>query len=69
MYERDKLITEYNADNKLYIVTPGPMMDWMELCRNDNLRFPEMVVLVPSSSLNPEPFFYYNDYEEKRTNP
>lgn len=30
MYERDKLIKEFDEKNKLYVVTPGPMMDWME---------------------------------------
>lgn len=63
MVERDKLIEKFDENNKLYIVTPHPMMDWMELFRNENLRYPEMVVLVPSKSLNPEPIKYYLENE------
>jgi hypothetical protein len=54
MHERDKLIKKFDEDNKLYIVTPTPMMGWMEQFRSNDLRYPEMVVLVPSNSLNPE---------------
>jgi len=59
MVERDRLIKEYNKDNKLYIVTPSPMMEWMEQFRLDSLRYPEMVELVLSSDLNPETDLYY----------
>lgn len=46
----------------MYVVTPSPMMQWMEDFVNDSLRFPEMVVLVPSKNLNPEESYYYQDY-------
>ena len=64
MHERDKLITKNDPDNKLYIVTPTPMMEWMEIFRQNDLRYPEMVVLVPSNTLNPEKEKYYQQNEE-----
>jgi ribonuclease BN (tRNA processing enzyme) len=59
MYERDLLLEKFDPLNKLYVVTPTPMMSWMELFVSDSLRFPEMVVLVPSKNLNPENQYYY----------
>lgn len=38
------------------------MMQWMQAFLNDSLRFPEMVVLVPSKNLNPEERYYYQKY-------
>ena len=50
--ERDKLV---NKDSSvLYVVTPSPMMEWMQefvLCHMQNT---DKVVLVPSKHLNPE---------------
>ena len=46
----------------MYVVTPAPMMSWMEIFVNDSLKFPSMVVLVPSSSLNPEDQYYYQSF-------
>ena len=40
--------------SKMYIVTPNPMMEWMQMYVNDQLKYPEHVVLVPSHELNPE---------------
>lgn len=53
MYERDLLHGD-KPDNKLYVVTPSPMMEWMKLFVADSLKHPEMVVLVPSKNFNPE---------------
>jgi len=65
MYERDQLHGE-NPDkaDKLYVVTPSPMMDWMKLFVSDSLKHPEMVELVPSKNFNPESQYYYQFYEE-----
>ena len=59
MYERDQLLDEFDEANKLYVVTPSPMMEWMQTFVNDSLQFPTMVVLVPSKNLNPEDSYYY----------
>jgi ribonuclease BN (tRNA processing enzyme) len=65
MYERDLLHSHNkNPNNKLYVVTPTPMMEWMKLFVSDSLDHPEMVVLVPSKNLNPETQYYYQKYEE-----
>jgi hypothetical protein len=55
MYERDQLHND-NTDksNKLYVVTPSPMMEWMKVFVADSLKHSDMVVLVPSKSFNPE---------------
>lgn len=66
MYERDLLHKEFDASNKLYVVTPTPMMAWMEMFVKDSLRFPEMVVLVPSKNLNPENQYYYQIYDSSK---
>jgi len=60
MHERD-LLHGANPDmsNKLYIVTPSPMLEWMHLFVKDSLIHPDMVVLVPSKNLNPEDKYYY----------
>jgi hypothetical protein len=54
MYERDQLLEKQDENNKLYVVTPPPMMAWMEMFVKDSLQFPNMVVLVPNNNLNPE---------------
>lgn len=66
MFERDNLLKEFNASNKLYVVTPTPMMGWMKMFVKDSLKFPEMVVLVPSKSLNPEDKYYYQLYDSSK---
>ena len=38
------------------------MMAWMEIFVKDSLKYTEMVVLVPSKSLNPETVYYYNKF-------
>lgn len=63
MSERDLLHTEVDESNKLYVMTPTPMMEWMREFVQDSLKYPEMVVLVPSKSLNPEEVYYYQDFE------
>jgi len=65
MSERDKLIEKIDQENKLFIVTPTPMFDYMEDFRVNTLRYPEMVVLVPSNDLNPENVLYYEEKDKK----
>eukprot|EP00347_Sterkiella_histriomuscorum_P018145 403346620 len=68
MTEREKLLNGHDENNKLYIVTPKPMYDYMDEYRKLILKYPEMVVLVPAADLNPEGQFYY-DEEEQPHNP
>jgi hypothetical protein len=63
MSERDKLLKGEDPTNKLYIVTPTPMYQYMQDFRDNLLKYPSMVVLVPSNDLNPEGVLYYDDYE------
>lgn len=63
MVERDKLLDGYDENNKLYVVTPKPMYDYMDDYRQQVLKYPDMVVLVPISDLNPEPTLYYAEEE------
>lgn len=64
MSERDKLLPESDPNNRLYVVTPGPMWDYVERYRKKTLKNPDNVVLVPITDLNPEPLLYYvNEYQ------
>ena len=64
MSERDVLLSKEGAEQtKLYVVTPTPMMAWMEIFVKDSLQLPEMVVLVPSKNLNPEEQYYYQQFD------
>lgn len=64
MHERDSLHGDMpDESQKLYVVTPSPMMKWMELFVSDSLKHPDMVVLVPSKSFNPESNYYYQFYD------
>lgn len=65
MKERDQLLSQMPEDKrtKLYIVTPTPMMKWMEGFRRDDLKHPELVELVPSNTLNPEETYYYQNFK------
>jgi hypothetical protein len=65
MQERD-LLHDEKSNDKLYVVTPTPMMAWMELFVSDSLKRPDLVVLVPSKSLNSEDRYYYQQYEPNR---
>ena len=47
------------SDNKLYIVTPTVMLDYLNDVRKSSLKQPDLVVLVPSSDLNPESDKFY----------
>lgn len=73
MAERDKLISESDPNNRLYVVTPAPMWGYIDKYRRKTLRNPDNVVLVPISDLNPEPFLYYVDevqpYNSKNPRP
>ena len=50
--------------SKMYIVTPNPMLEWMQMYVNDQLKYPEHVVLVPSHELNPENEYYYQSFDD-----
>lgn len=63
IYERDQLLEGFDEKNKFYVITPSPMMTWMELFVKDSLKYPEMVVLVPSKNLNPENNYYYQWFD------
>lgn len=39
------------------------MFEYMDEYRKLTLKYPDMVVLVPSSDLNPEGKFYYDEEE------
>ena len=59
--ERDKLFTnsEDAIAQKIFVVTPLPMIEWMQLFINDTLTFPEGVSLVQSHFINSEDSYYY----------
>ena len=59
IFERDSLLEKDDDQNKMFVVTPAPMMSWMQIFVNDSLKFPNMVVLVPTTSFNPEDQYYY----------
>ena len=65
MAEREKLFSQIDLDNKLYIVVPTPMVDFIEHVRSSYLKYPEMVVVVPSNDLNPEKAAYYGDENDR----
>lgn len=69
MAEREKLFKEVDLHNKLYVVIPAPMLDLIETIRTTILTYPEMVVIVPSNELNPEPYSYYGDETKRKINP
>jgi ribonuclease Z len=54
MSEREKLFTAPDLNDKLYVVIPTPMLDYIDSVRTTCLKYPEMVVIVPSDELNPE---------------
>jgi hypothetical protein len=65
MSERDRLMKakiESNDDSDiiLYVITPTPMMKWMETFKANNITVrPDLIELVPSCDLNPEKNYYY----------
>ena len=62
--ERDKLV---NADsNPIYVITPSPMMDWMEEFVRNHLVHKNKVILIPSKYLNPEQCYYYQTYADNK---
>ena len=61
MSERDSMLENEDPNNKLYVVTPGPMYEYMDEYRKSTLKYPDMVVLVPITDLNPEGTLYYDD--------
>ena len=66
--ERDSVMSpeDQKSSNKIYVVTPTPMMEWMKLFVRDSLKYPDLVELVPSRSLNPEDRYYYQVYQRGR---
>ena len=48
----------------MFIVTPTPMMAWMESYR-EKLVNKELTILIPSCDLNPEPVYYYQSFDFK----
>lgn len=70
MSERDKLIDAQGGvvdpENKLYIVAPIVMMDYLNSVKKIALKYPEMVVFVNSNDLNPEKEYYYQENDQPR---
>ena len=63
MKERDLLMNdEDDGKNKLYVVTPTPMMEWMQAFVDDQIQHKANIVLVPSKELNPEKAYYYQNF-------
>ena len=52
------------SNDKLYIVTPSIMRDYLDNVRTNALKYPEMVMMVNSDELNPETDLYYGFGEE-----
>ena len=65
MSEREKLFSQIDLDNKLYVVIPTPMLEFIDHIRTSYLKYPEMVVIVPSNDLNPEKTAYYGDETQR----
>lgn len=57
MHERDAL----NPAHALFVVTPSPMIEWMRAFVAE-LKHPSKIQLVLSHELNPEPFYYYQNW-------
>ena len=55
--EREKA----GATDSIYVITPSPMLEWMQLFVTDSLTNPELVHLIPSHTLNPESSYFYQD--------
>jgi hypothetical protein len=68
MLERDRLLPSADPqrndhDLKLYIVTPTPMMGWMEQFKKDQcVNRPDLLELIPSTQFNPESYYYYQSF-------
>ena len=54
--------------DKLYMITPTPMIEWLNLFIKDSLDYPENVVVIASSTLNPETCYYYQPKEQGLSN-
>mmetsp|Transcript_29504 Transcript_29504/g.21956 ORF Transcript_29504/g.21956 Transcript_29504/m.21956 type:complete len:155 (+) Transcript_29504:78-542(+) len=65
LIERDRLLVKEDPSNKLYLIAPIPLLDWLTSFKQQFLRFPDMVEIIPSNILNPEKEqFYKNDMVE-----
>jgi hypothetical protein len=56
----EKVEGQDDSEMILYVITPTPMMKWMEAFKQQNITIrPDLVELVPSCDLNPEKSYYY----------
>ena len=62
MNERDQLLSKTTEKTPMYIVVPTPMMAWVVSYR-EQLANKEYTVLIPSCDLNPEPVYYYQNFD------
>jgi hypothetical protein len=52
------MTTESNS--KLYIITPTPLMEWMQTYKDENItNRPDLIEFIHSKDLNAEDFYYY----------
>ena len=47
--------------SELFIAVPTPMMEWMK-SYHSKLKHPDYTILIPSNLLNPEPVYYYQNF-------
>lgn len=59
LLERDKLIESDDGQCPIYVVTPSPMMVWMQLFVQDSIKNKTNTKLIVSKNLNPESCYYY----------
>ncbi len=63
LQERDNLFSK-NPElaikhGKIYVVTPTPMLEFLDFFIKETMKRIDMIVLVPSIDLNPEQVYYY----------
>ena len=44
---------------KIYVVVPTPLYHYIEVFIEESIKHKDLIVLVPSIDLNPEPYYYY----------
>ena len=61
------MTTESNS--KLYIITPTPLMEWMQTYKDENItNRPDLIEFIHSKDLNAEDFYYYQKQFERYDN-
>jgi hypothetical protein len=45
--------------SKLFVVVPTPLYHYVEVFIEESIHYKDLIVLVPSIDLNPEPYYYY----------